>query len=104
MLLRDRKIVHKKNTSSGLGTGRSKKTSQQKTNSREKSKDKSKDKARQTQILKRMSFQSPDRKEDANYSKNFSLLNFMLFKEKMMKNSPSIQKSNKMSRDQFAVL
>lgn len=53
----------------------------------------------QTKILRRMSFQSPSRKEDASSNKNFSLLNYMVFKEKTAKAS-----EKPMNKDNFTVL
>lgn len=59
-------------------------------------------------MMKRMSFQSPVRKEEASSSKNFSLLNYMLFKEKELKIGGGTEhrshQHTKMGRDQFTVL
>ena len=46
-----------------------------------------------------MSFQSPSRKEDTSSSKNFSLLNYMVFKEKTMK-----AHKKPMGKDNYIVL
>ena len=49
-----------------------------------------------------MSFQSPSKKEDDPCSKNFSLLNYIIFKEKGLKGAhPSGAKP--MNKDQFQV-
>ena len=49
-----------------------------------------------------MSFQSPNKKEDDHYSKNFSLLNYIVFKEKNYKSA--LPSSNKLlSKEQFRV-
>lgn len=50
-------------------------------------------------MLKRMSFQSPSRREDSTSSKKFSLLNYMVLKEK------TTQAHEKpMKRDNFSVM
>ena len=46
-----------------------------------------------------MSFQSPSRKEDTSSNKNFSLLNYMVFKEKTAKTH-----EKPLSKDNFTVL
>ena len=46
-----------------------------------------------------MSFQSPSRKEDPSSNKNFSLLNYMVFKEKTAKHH-----EKPMNKDNFSVL
>ena len=44
-------------------------------------------------MMKRMSFQSPNKKEDDPCTKNFSLLNYIIFKEKNHKEAlPNDQK------------
>ena len=53
----------------------------------------------QSKILRRMSFQSPSRKEDSSCNKNFSLLNYMVFKEKTAKHH-----EKPMNKDNFSVL
>lgn len=53
----------------------------------------------QNKILRRMSFQSPSRKEDTSSNKNFSLLNYMVFKEKTAKTH-----EKPLSKDNFTVL
>lgn len=86
-MLKERQNQHKKNISSALGTGRSKPTSQEKSTSRSKSKDHPRSKEIQNKILRRMSFQSPSRKDDSSSNKNFSLLTYMAFKEKTVKHA-----------------
>lgn len=61
-MLKQLKNGHRKNISSAIMTGRSKRGSQEKSTSRQKSKQKSKSKVIQNRLLKRMSFESPDRK------------------------------------------
>ncbi len=52
-------------------------------------------------MVKRMSFQSPSKKEDDPCSKNFSLLNYMIFKEKSFKDA--LPGSKPMNKEQFYV-
>ena len=107
-MLKERHNNHRKNISSALATGRSKKGSQQKSTSRQKSKDKSKTKDIQNRLLRRSSFESPDRKEEKSCSKNFTLLNYMLFKEKSLKLGPpsqTLQREDKTFRkEHFTIL
>lgn len=51
-----------------------------------------------------MSFQSPDRKQESGCNKNFSLLNYMIFKEKELKIVGVDKKINKLAKDQFSIL
>ena len=99
-MLKERKNQHRKNLSSALGTGRSKRSSQEKSTTRSKSKDHSRNKELQNRILKRMSFRSPNKREDDSSSKNFSLLNYMVFKERAAHPSDS----KPMRKDNFSVL
>jgi hypothetical protein len=83
----DRKNYHKKNASTLL-TARTKKNSvDAKSKERgpsSKSKEKPADKALQNKISKRMSFESPSRKDGCQSARapyqNLSLLNYMLYK------------------------
>jgi len=51
-----------------------------------------------------MSFQSPNRKEEVSSDKKFSLLNYMIFKEKNLKVTPALDRNNKLTKDSFKVL
>lgn len=110
MFGREQKSQHRRNPSSNLLTGRSKRTTQDKSSSRDKtSKEKSRrSKDLQNKMMRRMSFQSPTRKDDDPCSKSFSLLNYMIFKEKTIRppiigagGSQDIEKGK--TKDQFIV-
>lgn len=107
----DRKNYHKKNGSTLL-TARTKKNSvdgkSKERGASSKSKEKPADKALQDKISKRMSFESPSRKDSCISARtpyqNLSLLNYMLFKEKKKDNGPMIGPNVTLSKEQFSVL
>lgn len=104
----ERKNYHRKNGSTVM-TARTKKTSidakSKEAGQASKSKDKPVDRNLQNKIKKRMSFESPSRKEDAVSAKghyqNLSLLNYMLFKEKQRETAVT---HAPLSKDQFTVV
>jgi hypothetical protein len=105
----ERKNYHRKN-SSAVMTARTKKTSVE-GKSREpapssRSKEKPVDRELQNKIKKRMSFESPSRKEDPvsarGHYHNLSLLNYMLFKEKQRGAAGTAQ--GPLAKDQFTVV
>ena len=104
----ERKNYHRKGGSTVM-TARTKKTSVE-AKSRDpapssRSKEKPVDRELQNKIKKRMSFESPSRKEDAvsarSHYHNLSLLNYMLFKEKQ-RAQPSPHAP--LAKDQFTVV
>jgi hypothetical protein len=111
----ERKNYHKKNPSTLL-TARTKKNSvdgkskEKERGASSKSKEKPADKALQDKISKRMSFESPNRKEGCVSARtpyqNLSLLNYMLYKEKKKDSTPCLPlgPSVSLAKEQFSVL
>jgi hypothetical protein len=104
----DRKNYHRKNGSTVM-TARTKKTSvdgkSKDPTHTTKSKEKPVDRDLQNKIKKRMSFESPSRKEDPvsarGHYQNLSLLNYMLFKEKQRF---VVGSQGPLTKDQFTVV
>ena len=102
----ERKNYHRKNGSTVM-TARTKKTSVDSKSREQAPASRSKDKPNrelQNKIQKRMSFESPSRKDEACSARgpyqNLSLLNYMLFKEKQR--GPASQLA--LAKDQFTVV
>lgn len=103
----ERKNYHRKNGSTVM-TARTKKTSVDSKSKEQAPASRSKDKPNrelQNKIKKRMSFESPSRKDEACSARgpyqNLSLLNYMLFKEKQR---GAATQQQPLAKDQFTVV
>lgn len=104
----ERKNYHRKNGSTVM-TARTKKTSVDSKSKEPAPASRSKEKPNrelQNKIKKRMSFESPSRKDEAGSARgpyqNLSLLNYMLFKEKQRGAATQVQVA--LAKDQFTVV